>query len=559
MLNYMVGSDSTENGVICYYGEDEVMPGYPKRKFEDEAEESFEKGSRKKRYILGQNVGKWTDEEHNRFVLALKKFGRNWTLVQQEVKTRTLVQIRSHAQKYFLKKVRGIAPSNLTMDSKLISTASDGIVPTWLLQDDSNYANKTSITNTIGPPPPPTPSISHSPGMANKGSGNIGNLNLYVFDESSNPEVGIVDEPINLVNICNGSVNTGTHGNSNATSNGSNSSNSSLMLSACNSGGNAARVNTNNVTALGMDGGGIMVSNGIVEGGLGEPGALSPEMRFGGYMGGPLLVDGQREHCGYEYRVGAMDVKAEVTPKFDYKPSGGGSVPKQIMNECIFDEPYCEKRISLESTSLASTAVSSPASIGPEKNYVPASSMGLDVLLMPPTVDIKQSGGTVHSSGGGGGNCAANGAGGCGSGTGKASTGSNSNLVPDSLSYGLNYTLGDADDIINPSISPSNCDVPWPLTGCDQFIQFNERESAVSPSPSTSTSISYLDLDSSTEAKQLPPEVSASPSKHFDLGNSLSDFVYCGDSLGVDLLNIYTNLRDSSTPIINNADVTDFI
>ena len=34
---------------------------------------------------------------------ALEKYGRNWVKVQQIVKTRTLSQVRSHAQKTFLK------------------------------------------------------------------------------------------------------------------------------------------------------------------------------------------------------------------------------------------------------------------------------------------------------------------------------------------------------------------------------------------------------------------------------------------------------------------------
>ena len=46
--------------------------------------------------------GRWKKTEHDRFMKALQKYGKNWPLVQNAVKTRTLTQVRSHAQKLFL-------------------------------------------------------------------------------------------------------------------------------------------------------------------------------------------------------------------------------------------------------------------------------------------------------------------------------------------------------------------------------------------------------------------------------------------------------------------------
>jgi SHAQKYF class myb-like DNA-binding protein len=49
------------------------------------------------------NEGRWSYEEHIKFIEALVKFGKNWKDVQKYVGTRTTAQARSHAQKFLLK------------------------------------------------------------------------------------------------------------------------------------------------------------------------------------------------------------------------------------------------------------------------------------------------------------------------------------------------------------------------------------------------------------------------------------------------------------------------
>ena len=51
----------------------------------------------------GKTSGRWTAEEHKKFVEALKKYGKQWKKVEEYIQTRSGAQIRSHAQKYFLK------------------------------------------------------------------------------------------------------------------------------------------------------------------------------------------------------------------------------------------------------------------------------------------------------------------------------------------------------------------------------------------------------------------------------------------------------------------------
>ena len=52
-------------------------------------------------YIL--STGRWTREEHLAFIKGLELYGKGWKKIACLIKTRTVVQIRTHAQKYFLK------------------------------------------------------------------------------------------------------------------------------------------------------------------------------------------------------------------------------------------------------------------------------------------------------------------------------------------------------------------------------------------------------------------------------------------------------------------------
>jgi len=50
-----------------------------------------------------RKIGQWSKEEHNRFLAALLAHGKDWKKITAYVKTRTILQVRTHAQKYVLR------------------------------------------------------------------------------------------------------------------------------------------------------------------------------------------------------------------------------------------------------------------------------------------------------------------------------------------------------------------------------------------------------------------------------------------------------------------------
>ncbi|CAD6249944.1 unnamed protein product [Miscanthus lutarioriparius] len=72
---------------------------------QSDAAGSGEDASKKVRkpYTISKSRESWTEQEHDKFLEALQLFDRDWKKIEAFVGSKTVIQIRSHAQKYFLK------------------------------------------------------------------------------------------------------------------------------------------------------------------------------------------------------------------------------------------------------------------------------------------------------------------------------------------------------------------------------------------------------------------------------------------------------------------------
>jgi len=76
---------------------------------EEQDDQEYEDGERnqnkksRKPYTVSKQRENWTNDEHSKFLEALKLFDRDWKQIEKFIGTKNVIQIRSHAQKYFLK------------------------------------------------------------------------------------------------------------------------------------------------------------------------------------------------------------------------------------------------------------------------------------------------------------------------------------------------------------------------------------------------------------------------------------------------------------------------
>ncbi|XP_008643552.1 protein REVEILLE 6 isoform X5 [Zea mays] len=82
-----------------------VSASAPPPQAQSDAAGSGEEVSKKVRkpYTITKSRESWTEQEHDKFLEALQLFDRDWKKIEAFVGSKTVIQIRSHAQKYLLK------------------------------------------------------------------------------------------------------------------------------------------------------------------------------------------------------------------------------------------------------------------------------------------------------------------------------------------------------------------------------------------------------------------------------------------------------------------------
>ena len=83
------------------------------------------------------NSGRWTNEEHQKFIEGILKYGNEWKRVQSIIKTRSSTQARSHAQKFFLRLKKEISPKILADPNQLLE---------YIITSTNKAKNYTNLT-----------------------------------------------------------------------------------------------------------------------------------------------------------------------------------------------------------------------------------------------------------------------------------------------------------------------------------------------------------------------------------------------------------------------------
>jgi SHAQKYF class myb-like DNA-binding protein len=87
--------------------------------------------------ISNEKIGRWTEHEHSVFLEGLEKHGKQWKTIAGMIGTRTVVQVRTHAQKYFQKMER----------KQIASISSSNSIDSTKPQDKISLSKRKSLSD----------------------------------------------------------------------------------------------------------------------------------------------------------------------------------------------------------------------------------------------------------------------------------------------------------------------------------------------------------------------------------------------------------------------------
>ncbi|XP_073290575.1 protein CCA1-like isoform X2 [Primulina huaijiensis] len=110
----------------------------------------------RKPYTITKSRESWSEQEHDQFLEALQLFDRDWKTIEAFVGSKTVMQIRSHAQKYFLKVLKNgksehAPPPRATSKEKSKSSLSTQSFKK-MLQECCNHQLQFSILRVVHSP-----------------------------------------------------------------------------------------------------------------------------------------------------------------------------------------------------------------------------------------------------------------------------------------------------------------------------------------------------------------------------------------------------------------------
>lgn len=90
-----------------------------------------------------EKIGRWTELEHSVFLEGLENHGKQWKTIAGMIGTRTVVQVRTHAQKYFQKMER----------KQIASISSSSSIDSTKPQDKISLSKRKSLSDISSPSP----------------------------------------------------------------------------------------------------------------------------------------------------------------------------------------------------------------------------------------------------------------------------------------------------------------------------------------------------------------------------------------------------------------------